>query len=144
MVSIPGIPVEATNYIRGVTKAGMRSTVQVVTPDVPVYDDVSGYAVGATKAVGYSGPATVHDAQGGGEQDFADGMVEVNSIQISVPFDAAPVPQVEDHLTITATDDPTLVGETLRIISITNGGVIPVVRTLTCTFVQANPFNPGA
>lgn len=144
MVSIPGIPVDATNYIRSVTKAGMRSVVQVVTPDVPVYDDVTGFATGTTKAVGYSGPATVHDAQGGSEQEFADGLVEVNTIQIAVPFDATPVPQVEDHLTVTATDDPTLVGETLRIISISNGGVIPVVRTLTCTFVQANPFNPGA
>ena len=145
MVNLPGIPPEAISYIRGAKTAAMRSQIKVVTPAVPVYDGVTGMATGATAPTpGYTGPADVHDAQGGGEQEFADGLMEVNSIQVSVPFTATPVPKVEDHVVILATDDPSLVGETLRIVGVTNGGLAPVVRTLTCTFEQANPFNPGA
>ena len=39
---------------------------------------------------------------------------------------------------------PELVGKTLRILDVSGGGVGTPVRTLTCTYLDANPFNPGA
>lgn len=145
MVTLPGIPQVATNYIRSATKAGMRGQVHIVTPGQPVYSPSTGYAVGTVGPTpGYSGPANIHPATGSGEQDMDGGMVEVNSISVTLPIDATPMPMLEDHVVIDLCDDQTLNGESLRIVGISNGGSMAVVRTLTCTFVQSNPFNPSA
>lgn len=141
---IPAIPAYALRYLRAAAESSMRSAVQVVTPSVPVYDDETGRAVGSSVVDGYAGPANIHPALSSGEQDFAGGMVEVNLITVSIPFASEPVPQLEDHVQIIATEDPALIGETLRVIGISNGGSLPVVRTLSCTFEQANPFDPEA
>lgn len=144
MVTLPGIPREAIAYVQGAAVAAMRSQVHIVRPNVPLYSPSTGYAVGSTKELGYTGPAQVHPATGGGEQDLDGGLVEVNSVVVSIPMTATPVPMIEDHLVIDSSDDPSLDGVALRIIGISNGGAVPIVRTLTCTFVQGNPWNPSA
>lgn len=141
---MPSVPQVAYDYLRTAINATMRGSVQVIRPNVPVYDSSTGYAVGSTKEFGYNGPANVHNAMGAGEQEFADGMVEVNTVQVTIPYDATPIPSLEDHVLVSVSSDPAMVGETLRIIGISSGGTFPVVRTLTCTFVQSNPFNPTA
>lgn len=144
MVSLPGIPPVAVSYLRAAAIAAMNDRVEIVRPSAPVYDPATRRAVGATRQAGYSGPAHVHSATGGGEQVVADGLEEINSLTVSIPLDASPMPLIEDHIVLTSSVDPALAGETLRIIGISAGGTLAAVRLLTCTFVQGNPWNPSA
>lgn len=147
-MNLPGVPAFGVTYLRAAVQTAMADTVRIVRPDIPVYDSTTGYATGVTKAgPGYFGKAHVHTAGQSAPITVGDTTEPMAVIEISVPFDAQPVPRNEDHVVIQAMGplgDQTLVGETLRIINISNGGLGFAVRQLTCTYEQANPFDEDA
>jgi hypothetical protein len=123
----------------------MVSQVRIQRPAVPDYDPVSGYAVGVKADVpGYEGKAHVHPVTSAGTVYTGDTLTALMSVQVSLPYNATPVPREEDQVVIVADDDPALVGKTLRITDVGSGGIGRPVRLLTCTFVEDNPFNPDA
>lgn len=123
----------------------MTAQVRVQRPAVPYYDEITGYAVGVTtNAPGYLGKAHVHPVTSGGTVYTGETLTALMSVQVSLPYDATPIPREEDQLVIIACEDPALVDKTLRITDVGSGGIGFPVRMLTCTFVEDNPFNPEA
>lgn len=144
----PGIPAAGIAYLRKVVQDGMTDTVQILRPDIPVYDPSTGYATGVTKgAAGYTGPAHVHPTGQAAPITVGDTYEAQATVQVTLPFSAVPIPRNEDHvviLDIGPLGDASMAGETLRIINVSGGGTGSVTRTLTCTFEQANPFDESA
>lgn len=143
----PGIPSAGVAYLRKVVTDGMVDAIAVVRPDVPTYDE-TGFATGTiTNTPGYIGPAHVHVTSQSETITVGDTMEPMAVVQVSIPFDASPVPRNEDHVLVTALGplgDPSLFGETLRIVNVSGGGLGFISRTLTCVFEQASPFDPSA
>lgn len=140
----PGIPQVGIDYLRNQSAALMTSTVTIKRPAVPVYSASTGYAVGTTSQTGYSGPAHIHPATGGAVTYQADQLVGVMQVPVSIPWDASPVPIEDDQVLVVATEDPALLGRTLRIVDVSKGGIGFPVRLLSCTFIEAGPFDPSA
>lgn len=147
MTGRPRIPSRGITYLRAAVRANMADQIKVVRPAVPVYSPSTGYAVGTTSQTGYIGQGHVHQTDPSGSIQLGDGVEALAVVSVTIPYDAAPIPHNEDHVVVLSVglgNDPSLVGETLRIINVSGGGIGFVTRTLTCTFVQANPFDPGA
>jgi hypothetical protein len=144
----PGIPSTGVDYLRRVVQDGMTDSIRVLRPDIPTYDETTGYATGVSKDdLGYIGPAHVHVAGQSAPVAVGDTVEPMAIIEVTIPFDAAPVPRNEDHLiilSIGALGDAALANESLRIINVSGGGLGFITRTLTCTFEQANPFDTTA
>lgn len=140
----PGIPPVGISYLRAQASALMSSQVRVRRPAVPVYSATTGYAVGTTSETGYVGLAHIHPAAGGAATYVGDQLVGMMQVTVSLPWDASPVPAEEDQVYIEATDDPALVGRTLRVVDVSKGGIGFAVRELSCTFVEPGPFDPSA
>jgi hypothetical protein len=143
-VNPPGIPAKGTAYLRKAATGNMTSTVRINRPSAPVYDPVTHTAVATTGSVGYTGQAHVHPVSGGADVYAGDALTALMTVQVSIPWDATPVPREEDQVFIVACEDPSLVNKTLRIVDVLAGGIGFPVRALSCTFVEANPFVPGA
>lgn len=140
----PGIPQIGIAYLRNQATALMRSQVHVSRPGVPVYDPVTGNAVGTTGTSGYVGAAHIHPAVGGAAVYQNDALVSMVQVQVSLPWNAIPVPHEEDQVVVISDDDASLVGKTLRVVDVSAGGIGFAVRMLTCTFVEPNPYDPLA
>lgn len=144
---MPGVPTWGISYLRQATAAAMVDTIKVLTPNVPVYDTATGRATGSTHTAGYVGKAHIHPSSPDGTLTLGDGVEAMALISVTVPYDISPVPSNGDHVVVTAvgaSSDASLVGETLRIINVSGGGIGYITRTFTCTFAQANPFDPSA
>lgn len=140
----PGIPQIGIDYLRKQATALMRDQVRIKRPDVPVYNPTTGLAVGATSSTGYTGVAHLHPAQGGAAVYQGDQLQSLVQIQVSIPWNATPVPMEDDHVEVLSTEDPALVGRTLRIVDLSYTGIGFPVRQLTCTFIEASPFDSQA
>lgn len=140
----PGIPQVGINYLRTQATALMPSTVTIKRPGITSYDATTGLATGITESVGYTGVAHIHPASPGNASYSADSLQEITQVQVSIPWNASPVPREEDHVEIDTDSDPALVGKTLRIVEVVKGGIGFAVRVLICTFVEPNPFDPSA
>lgn len=137
----PTIPASAIAYLRRQATAQMRDQVRIKRPSVPVYDATTGIATGSTETVGYTGVAHLHPAQGGAAVFQGDQLQAMVQIQCSIPWDASPVPHEEDHVEVVSSEDTAVVGRTLRIVDVSYTGTGYPVRVLTCTFVEASPFD---
>lgn len=140
----PGIPQVGINYLRAQATALMPSQVTIKRPAVTGYNPATGLAIGVTGTTGYSGAAHIHPTKPGGASYAADSLQEISQVQVSIPWNATPVPHEEDQVLVVADTDPALVGKTLRIVEVVKGGIGFAVRVLVCTFVEPNPFDPLA
>lgn len=126
----------------------MVDEISILRPTVPVYDPMSGRAVGGTQTTAlWTGRAHIHPTTPSGTITVGEGMTAMAVISVTVPYDIDPVPMSEDHVVVTSVglgNDATLVGETFRILNVSGGGIGFVTRTLTCTVAQPNPFDPLA
>lgn len=115
-------------------EGNMISTVDVTRPADPVFDSTTGLLSEASSEV-YSGKARITPITGPIEQSTGDIPTFFQSCYVSVPL-GAPVPRVDDVVTITAHLDPAAVGRAFRVTDVASGGEIPVVRRLACTGIE--------
>jgi hypothetical protein len=146
VVTRPGIPSQGIAYLRKVVQDNMIDSIEVIRPGEPVYDASTGYATGVTSATpGYEGRAHIHPPNVSAGFDPGQGMVSLATVQVTIPFDAEPIPRAEDQVKVTlALSDPAMTGETLRIAHVSGGGIGFVTRVLTCTYEKDTPFSPEA
>lgn len=134
-------------YLVSAVGVFMTSTVELVRPAPVKYDPILGTALAGAEEgfTGYKGPAGISRSSSAGAVMSGESYAEIATARVTLPQAAAPLPRVEDQvIVLTCPEDPSLVGEVLRVIDVTYGGIANPVRTLTCTFTTATPFNPNS
>ncbi len=141
-----GLPTQMqTAYLLDAVEVFLTSAIEVVRPGVPSYDPITGAALAGSTGPGYTGKAQISRSASAGAVMSGESYTELATVAVRIPALASPVPRVEDQVIVTAcAEDAALVGEVLRVIDVTYGGMLAPLRTLTCTFATATPFNPGS
>ena len=84
----------------------------------------------------YSGPCRMWEVTGGSPVILADDELVVSQLWLSIPYNAA-VPEPEDQVRITDSDDESLVGRHVKIMSIVRGGGLRASRRMQVQFIDS-------
>lgn len=104
-------------------------------------DEVTGMITTTFDAefTGYSGSGRFWLSNDGVVSVVAEGDYSAISTFISIPWDAEPVPALDEYVTITsAYEDPTLEGKVYRVVSVDGGGFLRAARRLQVAAVSEN------
>lgn len=91
-----------------------------------------------TRTIGtsrYTGPCRYWEAQAGNQVLLGDEEVTITQTFLSLPFNA-PIPEHDDIVEITQSDDPTLVGTTVAVVGVAQGGGLRGSRVLSVQVVD--------
>lgn len=137
MTHAPGISVFARQYVRTRTAERMVDACKIWKPGPPVLDPVTGKTKRSAGVTVYEGPCRVWEAPVG-SPTFDTAQKLVTSVTyMAIPFDA-PVPDQDDVVTITMSDDPDLQGRTVDIVSMVRGGGLRASRIFQIRIVTSN------
>lgn len=126
-------------YVRKQSLLLMTSTVDIYRPGKPTFDPVTGLMTAVDSQTIYTGQAHVYTAKGN-MQDVAGELLTVNQTFVSIPW-TAPVPRSDDVIHVTVSNDAALTNRYFRIVDVPEGGIDPIVRTLTVTGVEPDAFS---
>lgn len=130
----------------------MTDEVSISRPAEAAFNDITGRLSAVMDVVVYSGKARVYPAAGPLLMGLGDESQEFQNTYVSIPMmvlvdeldvnslpvvnSYSPDPRPDDVVTITAHDDPLMVGRTFRVRDVEAGGILPVVRRMACTGVE--------
>jgi hypothetical protein len=132
----------ARGYVRRHATAHMYYTVQIERMAAGVFDAVSGLIATSVKEIIYTGPARIWTVTG--PQVFAIGEDQMAFTQtnMSIPWDASPVPHRDDIATVTGTaphtgfGDAELVGRAFRVLDVQLGGQMFATRRMSVLAIE--------
>lgn len=117
----------ASSYVRRRTTDRMVDACKIWKPGAPVVDPVTKKASRSAGELKYEGPCRFWEVSAGSQVIIGDEQVTMTNAYLSVPYNT-PVPESDDIVQITASDDPDLVGRTVHIISMVRGGGLRASR----------------
>jgi hypothetical protein len=132
----PGISPFARTYVRIRTADRMTDECQIYTPGPPVLDKATGKTTRGAGTVKYQGVCRVFEQQAGAIVYIGDQQVTTTVSYLTIPFDA-PLPETDDVVVITKSDDPDLVGRTVSIQSMVRGGGLRASRRFQVLIVTS-------
>ncbi len=110
---------------RAARTALMLDAIAVSRPSgPPVFDDNTGeYTPAPAGPPVYTGRADVKPraTSGSGEVDAGERQVVLRDYDVAIPWTAAPIVEVDDQVTVTASPDPTFVGRVLTVTAVEHG-----------------------
>lgn len=127
----------ARNYLRSRSTELMEDTCRIYRPSSNrvSYNPVTRQAINTTGTDIYRGVCRVWEVPAGGK--FVLGEVEYTTTQLwlSLPYDS-PVPEPDDQVEILASDDVSLIGRHLKVLSVVRGGGLRGSRKMQVEFVD--------
>lgn len=128
----------AAKYVRKRVNAQMAYQVEIYRNGTPEFDSDTGVYTATKGQMIYEGKARIWYTDGGGVINTGDGDIVTSGTFVSIPFEAEPVPHVDDTVVIKVSSDPDMVGKALRIISVDGGSYIHPARKLQVTLWADN------
>lgn len=129
----------AKAYVRRAAEAQFQCSVRIFETTVPTLNASTGLYTSVEGADVYAGPARIWSVDGSGVVMVGEGDLALQSTYCSIPWDATPVPEVDNQVVITAcADDPELVGRSFRIMSVDGGGQTRATRRMQVTGLTEN------
>ena len=128
-------------YARAAAQAFYNIEVSVGRQSRTALDEDTGLisTVFDTEFSGYSGPAKFWMSNDSQVVSVGDGDYSTVSTFISLPWDASPVPQLDEYVVITSSyEDPSLQDKVYRIVGVDGGGVVRAARRLQVASVSDN------
>ena len=93
---------------------------------------------------GYVGSGRFWLSNDGAVSSVGDGDYSTISTYISIPWDATPVPDLDEYVIVTSSyEDPTLEGKIYRIMGVDGGGFLRAARRLQVVAVSENRDTRG-
>jgi hypothetical protein len=93
---------------------------------------------------GYAGTGRFWLSNDGVVSSVGDGDYSTISTYISIPWDATPVPDLDEYIVVTSSyEDPTLEGKIYRIVGVDGGGFLRAARRLQVVAVSENRDTRG-
>lgn len=129
----------AKAYVRRAAEAQFQCSVRIFETTVPTLDTVTGLYSSVEGTDVYDGPARIWSVEGAGTVTVGEGDIALQSTYCSIPWDATPVPEVDNQVLVTdCADDPELVGRSFRIMSVDGGGQTRATRRMQITALTEN------
>lgn len=111
----------AAAYIRKRATALMNDACIVYNPDDPVLDDTTGTVTTPYTEAKYEGPCRYWEVPAGQVMRVGEENIVLAQSYLSLPWDA-PIPESSDTIEITQSEDPSLIGTTVTVVSTVRGG----------------------
>lgn len=105
----------------------MSAAVRISRPGVE-YDPVTRRDTSTEGDLIYEGPARIWEVPAGSQIVIGEEEVTVTSTYLSIPFWVQPLPESDDLIVVTQSDDEDLIGRSLDIISVVRGGGLRASR----------------
>jgi hypothetical protein len=125
------IPVVIGNYprdhIRQRATNLMSAAVKISRPGTD-YDPVTRRDVSTEGDILYEGPARIWEVPAGQQVVIGEEEVVVTSTYLTIPFWVQPLPEHDDLIVVTESDDEDLIGRSLDIVSVVRGGGLRASR----------------
>jgi hypothetical protein len=128
----------AKSYVRNVAEHQFTSSVRIHKVGTPVLDTVTGIYTSVEGADVYEGPARIWSVDGSGVLSLGEGDYAMQATYCSIPWDAEPVPDVDDQVEVIASDDTELIGQRFRVMSVDGGGLTRATRRLSLAGLTEN------
>ena len=132
----PGISPFARAYVRTRTTDRMTDACRIFKPGPAVLDRSTGKTTRAAGTTKYEGPCRVFEQQAGTIVQSGEEEVVVTVSYLTLPWNA-PIPESDDVVLITSSDDPDLVGRTVTIVSMVRGGGLRASRRFQIQIVTS-------
>lgn len=124
-----GISPRALEYVRARASSVMQATCRIERVNKPSFDQASGTATAGSRTTIYEGKCRIWEASGGGPIMIGEEDIDMQSTQLSIPWDTHPVPIRHDEVLILSHNtDPDLVGKRFMIDSSAKAGELRATR----------------
>lgn len=128
-MSVYGISSRARDYVRNRATGVMQSTCRIERVNPPSFDQSTGRATSGSREVIYEGVCRLWEVSGGGMTVVNEDEIVMQNTQLSIPWDASPVPRKEDEVVITSSNtDSAVVGKRFVIDSSAKAGELRATR----------------
>lgn len=117
----------ARSYVRTRTAERMADACRIFKPGKVVLDKTTGKTKREPAVIKYDGQCRFWEVTAGQQALLGDQQVVFSQSYLSIPYNA-PVPESDDIVLITESDDPDLRGRTVRVISTVRGGGLRASR----------------
>lgn len=120
-------------YVRTRALNYMTAAIRVLRMGAPVLDETTGESTAVYTEIVYQGKARVWSVEAAGVLELGDGRITTRQTNVSIPWDATPVPKNDDMVIVDDFGgDVDLDTQAFRIIGVDGGGLIRAARRLTC------------
>jgi len=118
----------AAQYIRNKAVDLMNGACRITKPGEVVYDKATRTSRVAEGALKYEGPCRLWEVPAGSQVVVGDEQITVSQTYFSIPHWVMPLPEADDIILITTSDDPDLAGRMIKIMSTVRGGGLRASR----------------
>jgi hypothetical protein len=118
----------AIDYVRRTATSIMISTCRIERVNKPSFNTDTGRAVPGSKTTIYEGPCRIWEVSGGAPILVSEDEVTMQSTQLSIPWNASPVPERNDEVEILTSPDPAVVGKRFVIDTSAKAGEMRATR----------------
>lgn len=125
----------ARSYVRRRTADHMVDACKIWTPGDPVID-ANGVATRAEGTLKYEGQCRFWEVNAGQQIVVAGEQITMTQAYLTLPYNSV-VPESDDIIQITASDDADLVGRTVNVISVVRGGGLRASRKFLVQVVDS-------
>ena len=126
----------AAAYVRKRTTERMVDECRIWKPGKVVLDRTTGKTVREVLQVRYEGPCRFWEVTAGNQVVIGDQQYVSTQSYLSLPFNS-PIPESDDVVQITKSDDIDLIGRTVRVISVVRGGGLRASRKFLVQVVDS-------
>lgn len=117
------------SYVRKRAAELMSDQCRIFKPGPVEIDNTTGQAYRTTEVVKYEGKCRFYEVQAGQQIIVGDEQITMTQSYLTLPFNSV-IPESDDIIEITASDDVDLVGRTVEVISVVRGGGLRASRKL--------------
>lgn len=126
----------AASYVRRRTTDHMVDACKIWTPAAPVVNPTTGVASRPAGTIKYEGPCRFWEVNAGQQIVVAGEQITMSQAYLTLPYNSV-VPESDDVVQITASDDVDLIGRVVNIISVTRGGGLRASRKFLVQVVDS-------
>lgn len=124
-----GISTFGRNYVRKRATQRQDDACKIWKPGPVVVDKTTGKSNRQVAQVKYEGPCRFWEVSAGQQIVVGDEQITMSQSYLSLPYNA-PIPESDDIVEITRSDDTDLIGRTVEVISVVRGGGLRASRKL--------------
>lgn len=123
-------------YVRKRTTEHMVDSCKIWKPGAPVVDPVTGVATRPQSTIKYEGPCRFWEVPSGTQVIVGDQQITQAQTYLSLPYNSI-IPESDDVVQITDSDDIDLVGRMVNVISVVRGGGLRASRRFLVQVVES-------
>lgn len=143
MAEAAPITAYARNYVRRKATAQMTATCRIERVEGPTVDPATLRATSGARTTIYEGRCRVWEVTGGGTFMVGEEEYGLQNTNLSIPWDADPVPRKDDEgVILTSPYDPDMVGRRFQINDTAKAGDLRATRRFQVKMLQENEAWP--